>query len=222
MPGFGPNGSAVPLPERVEPALEATRISCGEIRREAAGLEVCSQSTAPAAVTYREALGEPGRYQDMEQTMVAPPAEDGDYAPAGLRLARAYANRGELAAALVWCDKAIAADKVAAPAHYLRATILQEQGRLPEALLALRQAVYAEPQFVLGHFTLGNLALKDGRSKESEKHFENALSLLAQCGPEDIVPESEGLSAGRLREVIGLRSGTGRNSRTTPGVGPCL
>jgi chemotaxis protein methyltransferase CheR len=117
-------------------------------------------------------------------------------------LARIYANQGKLAQALVWCNKAIAADKMTARAHYLRAAILQEQSSIPEAILALKQAVYAEPQFVLGHFALGNLALKHGRLKESEKHFENVLLLLARYEPEDIVPESEGLSAGRLREMI--------------------
>jgi chemotaxis protein methyltransferase CheR len=159
------------------------------------------------------ALYEEGRYAGMEEIIAALPSEDGDYAAAMLLLARAYANQGILAAALDWCDKAIAADKLAARAHYLRSTILQEQGCLPAALLALRQAVYAEPQFVLGHFTLGNLALKDGRSKESEKHFENALLLLAQCDAEEMVPESEGLSVGRLRELIGLYPATGRESR---------
>ena len=78
-----------------------------------------------------------------------------------------------------------------------------------EALLALKQAVYTEPQFILGHFALGNLALKQGRRKESEKHFENVLLLLARCEPEDIVPEAEGLSAGRLREMIVLPTSQG-------------
>jgi chemotaxis protein methyltransferase CheR len=123
-------------------------------------------------------------------------------AQALLLRARDFANQGKLDTALAWCDKAIAADKMAARAYYLRATILQEQGYLPEAVFALKQTVYAEPQFVLGHFSLGNLALSHGERKESEKYFENVLLLLAQYGPEDIVPESEGLSAGRLREMI--------------------
>jgi chemotaxis protein methyltransferase CheR len=66
--------------------------------------------------------------------------------------------------------------------------------------------VYVDPRFTLGHFTLGNLALQHGKRKESEKHFENALLLLAGYGPEETVPESEGLSAGRLREMIALQS----------------
>ncbi len=222
--GFEQSGSVVPLPEWVMPALEPALISCGEIRPGAPDNAPCSDRAEPSAVTYLGALAlyEQGRYEEMERMIVTRPSEGGDYAPSLLLLARAYANQGTLAAALGWCDKAIAADKLDAHAHYLRATILQEQGCLPEALLALRQAVYTEPQFVLGHFTLGNLALGEGRNRESEKHFENALLLLAECEPEDMVPESDGLSVGSLREMIGLRSATGRRFPTANKLGLCI
>ena len=153
------------------------------------------------------ALPKPGRYEDVQPSSGTLPTQNADDAPAMLLVARTYANEGNLTAALAWCDKAIASDKMAARAYYLRATILQEQGSLPEALLAFQQTVYAEPQFVLGHFALGNLALHQGKLKESRKHFENVLLLLAKYDAEDIVPESEGLSAGRLREMIVSRSG---------------
>jgi chemotaxis protein methyltransferase CheR len=148
------------------------------------------------------ALYEQGRYEDMEQMIVVLPADDSHLALAMLLLARGYANGGKLAEALGWCDKAVAADKVSASAHYLRATILEEQGSLQEAVRAFKQVLYVDPQFVLGHFSLGNLALKQGRRQESEKHFENVLLLLARYEPEAIVPESEGLPAGLLREMI--------------------
>jgi len=148
------------------------------------------------------ALYEKGCYEEVERVISALLSDGGNHASATLLLARACANQGKLAAALVLCDQAIAADKMAARAHYLRATILQEQGSLPAALLAFKQTVYAEPEFMLGHFALGSLALKQRKLKESEKHFTNVLLLLARYEPEDIVPESEGLSAGRLREMI--------------------
>jgi chemotaxis protein methyltransferase CheR len=158
----------------------------------------------PPGVGYGDALTlyQQGRYEETQRALVTLLSQDSNHAQAMLLLARAYANQGQLAEALAWCDKAIAGDKMAARAHYLRATILEEQGSIPEVLFALTRAVYAEPQFVLGHFWLGNLALKQGRQEESEKHFENVLLLLAQYEPEDIVPESEGMSAARLREMI--------------------
>jgi purine-binding chemotaxis protein CheW len=110
----------------------------------------------------------------------------------------------------------ITVNKMAAPAHYLRATILQEQGALPEAIRALTQAVYVEPQFVLGHFFLGQLVLKHGRHQESKKHFENALLLLARCEPEDIVPESEGLGRQAQRNDRSSNESTSRGRPAWP------
>jgi chemotaxis protein methyltransferase CheR len=202
VPVFDEYSPGIQLPEWTMPAQELARIPGGEPSQEAPD-QACLESVATPA-SYEQALElyEQGRFEDMERVIVALLLQDGDHASATLLLARSYANRGQLAAALVWCEKAIAADKMAARAYYLRATILQEQDSIPEALLTLKQAVYAEPQFVLGHLSLGNLALKRGKRRESEKHFENVLLLLAQYKPEDIVPESEGLSAGRLREMV--------------------
>jgi len=198
------SNARVQLPVRIEGAPYPTRVSSLQAGQRDSNGEARLQNTAPPVASYGQALAlhEQGRYEEVERMIPALLSGDGNHASAMLLLARAYANQGNLAAALVWCDKAIATDKMAARAYYLRATILQERGSLPEALLALKQAVYAEPEFMLGHFALGNLALKQGRRKESEKHFANVLLLLARCKPGDIVPESEGLSAGRLREMI--------------------
>ena len=192
-----------PSTEKAEPVLAMNYGACRDTP------EIGSEETDSRTVSQAQALAlyEQGRYEDVEQVIVTLLSQNRHDAPTMLLLARTYANQGRLSAALNWCDKAIVADKMAACAHYLRATILQEQGSLSEALLALKQAVYVEPQFVLGHFALGNLALKHGRRKESERHFENALLLLARYDEEDVVPESEGISAGRLREMIAFPSG---------------
>jgi chemotaxis protein methyltransferase CheR len=218
---FDQHRPAIQLPEWFVQIPESTQISCDEVNQKLSDNEA---HITPPSSFYRQALAlyEQGHYEDMEQMIVALSSEGADRAPAMLLLARVYANQGKLAAALNRCDQAIAANKMVAPAYYLRATILQEQGSLPEALIALRRAVYAEPEFVLRHFALGNLALNLGKTKESGKHFKNALLLLARCEPEDIVPESEGLSVGRLREMIGLRFATGRKSRTQEAVGLCM
>jgi chemotaxis protein methyltransferase CheR len=207
LPEFHAARPVVQVAEWTTQAHEPARISSDGANPVAPDSEAGSERTTPP-ISYQQAMAlyEQERYGDMEQVIAVLPLEDGNRASAMLLLARAYANQGKLSEALAWCDKAIAADKMAARAHYLRATILQERGSLPEALLALKQAVYAEPEFILGHFMLGNLALRRGRRKESQKHSENALLLLARYEVEDIVPESEGLSAGRLREMIAMPS----------------
>lgn len=117
-------------------------------------------------------------------------------------LARILANQGQLAQALEWCDKALAVDKLDPGIYYLRATILQEQGEVLEAARALKRALYLDHHFVLAHFALGNLHRLLGRSEEAERHFQNALRLLQDHQQEESLPESEGMTAGRLREVI--------------------
>ena len=196
--------SSVQPPERVFEAVEPTRSLSQSTIDQDSLRQAREQNTAPPVVSYGQvwAFYEQGRYEEVEQGIGVLLSADESHASATLLLARALADQGKLAAALVLCDKVIAADKMAARAYYLRATILQEQGSLPEALLAFKQTVYAEPEFLLGHFALGSLALKQRRLKESEKHFANVLLLLARYEPEDIVPESEGLSAGKLREII--------------------
>jgi chemotaxis protein methyltransferase CheR len=117
-------------------------------------------------------------------------------------LARAYANRGGISEALDWCDRAVAADKLNAGLHYLRATILQELELIEEAAASLKRALYLDPKFVLGHFTLGMLIQRQKKTGEARKYFENALLLLEECAPQETLPESEGITAGRLMEVI--------------------
>jgi chemotaxis protein methyltransferase CheR len=117
-------------------------------------------------------------------------------------LARTYANQGKLAEALGWCDQGIAADKLNPSNYYLRAVVLQEQGELEDAAGSLRRALYLDQHFVLAHFALGNLARHGGKVREADKHLENALGLLRRYQKDDVLPESEGITAGRLTEVI--------------------
>jgi chemotaxis protein methyltransferase CheR len=130
---------------------------------------------------------------------VRPAAAPGD-APS--LTARACANQGKLAEAAEWCEKAIAADKLNPACHYLLAAIQQELGQHDGAVRSLMRALYLDADFVLAHFALGNLRLSHGRRREAERHFENALALLRAHPRDEILPESEGLTAGRLGEII--------------------
>jgi chemotaxis protein methyltransferase CheR len=149
------------------------------------------------------ALHEEGRYAQavaiLEQlSSFSPPG------PSELRLlARCLANQGELTKALVCCDQWIASEKLNAAAHYLRAVILQEQGVLEHAGASLRNAIYLDPNFPLPYFCLGNISRFRGQFHEANKHLETAVRLLRRYQPSDIIPESDGVTAGRLIEMIG-------------------
>ena len=118
------------------------------------------------------------------------------------RKARACADGGSLAEAIEWCEKAIAADKLNPAHYYLLAAIEQERGQSETAERSLGRALYLEPDFALAHFALGNLCLSGGRRREARRHFGNALTLLRVCPADALLPESDGLSAGRLVEII--------------------
>ena len=161
-----------------------------------------TEKTQPISYTEALALYEQGRYSEAAEKIAKSLSLNQNDAKAMLLLARVCANQGKLAEALEWCEKAIFADKLNPCSHYLLATILQERGRIEEAAVSLKRALYLNQNFTLAYFALGNLTQKQGRFKESEKHFENALSLLSMYRQEDILPESEGMTAGRLKEVI--------------------
>jgi chemotaxis protein methyltransferase CheR len=118
-------------------------------------------------------------------------------------LAKRCANDGRLDDALSWCAKAIASDRLNPGLHYLLATILQEAGRIEEAVISLKRVLYLDPDFVLAHFSLGNLAREHGRQGDSERHFTHALELLCGYRQDDVLTESGGLTAGALAAMIG-------------------
>ena len=119
-------------------------------------------------------------------------------------LARTLANQGRLSEAGAWCEKTIAADKLNPASHYLFAVVLQEQGQLTDAVASLKRALYLDPDFVLAWFALGNLFRRQGRLREAEKYFQHALALLGGYAPEQCLAEGEGMTVGRLREVMCL------------------
>lgn len=116
--------------------------------------------------------------------------------------ARDCANQGRLDEAAVWCSRAIAADKLNPAHHYLMALIEQEQGQGDAAAQSLARALYIDPHFVLAHYALGNLRQSQERHNEAQRHFDNALASLRTQPPGAILPESDGLTAGRLVEMI--------------------
>ncbi|MBI4639962.1 MAG: tetratricopeptide repeat protein [Candidatus Tectomicrobia bacterium] len=201
--------SSHPLYDEMQTSFQPSFYSVVEGEREV----VPSQSTRrgdieeqkrakPRRTPYEEALAlyEQGLYVEAAEKIVGLSLQDDSKAIA--LLARSYANQGKLTEALEWCEKAIAADKLNSAYHYLRATILGEQDQAEEAVTSLKRALYLDQNFVLAHFALANLLVKQGKPGESQKYFENALSLLSTYRQEETLPESEGVTAGRLLEII--------------------
>ena len=75
--------------------------------------------------------------------------------------------------------------------------------KVDEARASLKKALYLDRNFVLAHFALANLSLRSGKMADARKHFSNVTEILSGYKPDDIIPESEGITAGRLAEIIG-------------------
>jgi len=115
---------------------------------------------------------------------------------------RLLANQGYLSEALSLCNKAIASEKLAPGLYFMRASILQEMDKTSEAITSLKQGIYIDPDYVMGHFILGNLFIRQGNSKNAKRYFKNVLDLLKGRANDDILPESDGLSVKYIREII--------------------
>jgi chemotaxis protein methyltransferase CheR len=172
------------------------------------------QPAAPSTpLAVATSLYQQGRYADAAETLLNSMATHDAPNPKVLALlARARANQGELAGALEWCDQWVAADKLDASGHYLRAVVLQELGDRAQSRRSLLRATYLRPDMALAYFALGNLARAGGKNDEADKHFANASRLLKGCQPDDVLPESDGLTAGRLMEIISSFTAFGTTS----------
>jgi chemotaxis protein methyltransferase CheR len=115
---------------------------------------------------------------------------------------RNLADQGRLTEALALCEKALDADKLDPEMHYMRAIIYNERNDEEETIASLKRALYVSSEFIPANFLLGNLLLRRGHIHAGKSYLQHVVALLKNHPHEDILPESDGLTAGRLREII--------------------
>ena len=123
-------------------------------------------------------------------------------APACALLGRAYANLGQWSEAAHWCRRAIFLDKLRLDAYYTLALVLQHEGKLEQAIKAMKNVVYIDRNYVLGHFGLANLYHSQGQLSQANKSLNNAYRLLATQADEEMLLGSSGVTVSRLRQAI--------------------
>jgi len=120
-------------------------------------------------------------------------------------LAKIFASKVRFAEAEKWIDVAIANRELAPEAHYLRGIVLQEQSRLDEALEAFRRSVFLDATFALGHFAAAGVFGRTGQSARAQKSLATVAELLAGKPADMVLPEGDGLTVGRLMELVALQ-----------------
>ncbi|MGB9618453.1 MAG: CheR family methyltransferase [Desulfomonilaceae bacterium] len=160
------------------------------------------------ALSFEEAqrLYQDGRYEELIKQVASIGSSGAGRQSADARVfalaSRALANAGRLEEAQHWCREAINSDKTNPSLRFLLATILQELGAFDEAIKTLKTAIYLDQDFVPAHFALANLEMRRGNVNISRKHFKNVLKLLEKFEDDAPIAESEGMTVGRMREIV--------------------
>ena len=117
-------------------------------------------------------------------------------------LCKAYANLGCWDDAEGWCEAAIKTNNVLIEPYYTLALVHQHQGRIGEAIQAMKKVVYLNRASILGHYGLANLYYSRGELPQAIKSLDNAWRLLATHADSELIPNSDGITFGSLRQAI--------------------
>lgn len=171
-----------------------------------------TKGTKPDPIRKAAALYDQCNYPEAESALTDYLLNDQNNIEAITLLAKIFSNQGKFNEAIELCRKGIETDKFNPVCHYLLALIFQEQGKTEEAISSLHSSIYLDHDHVLSYYTLGNILFQQGDMKKAGKYFNNALSILDKWDKEIILPGSDGLSAGRLTEILKMKKLTGNNS----------
>jgi TolA-binding protein len=86
--------------------------------------------------------------------------------------------------------------------YHAKALMAMESGDYREALQNLKRVLYMQPDSIIAHYLMGVALFSQDRRHAADKQFEMTHKLLASLKDEDIVAESDGLSAAFLRASV--------------------
>ncbi|HKA34412.1 MAG TPA: CheR family methyltransferase [Candidatus Binatia bacterium] len=198
-PARRPAASPLPLPLILPQALPrpAARPTAPRIAKSAPELKREDDAVAQAIdLIARDEI-------DAALVLLAAAAEgNGKDARIPFLLGRLAADRQHLPDAAYWLGRALALDPLNLWAHYFMALLWIEEGRLADALAALKKTTYIDPNFVLGHFYLGRIHKAEGRSEQARKSFAVVKNLLSGAGASQDLSGADGISGRQLLVLV--------------------
>lgn len=126
-------------------------------------------------------------------------------------MAKLTADLGELESTHKFLDTIEAIDPLVPQAHYLRALAFEQgsaQDKLEKAKNALRRAIYADRNFVLAHYHMGELLFSEGNLAMAKRSWQMAYTMLVGKEPAQSVPYGDGATVGTLLYALKQRMGT--------------
>lgn len=204
--GHGPERSRPVAPPPYQPSpFRATSPLRARLRRSRAR-DVKSASSAAERCEDAMASWSSGGFEVTLAGLEAVADDYPDDPRAPYMIAKIHAGRLDQDAAEKWVSAALERDRLFAPAHYVRGLVAAEDGRREDAVAAFRRCVYADPAWPLGHFVLAETLLRLGQKQRAAGALRNLERLLKDAPPDEPVPEGDGLTAGRLRELAQVQS----------------
>jgi chemotaxis protein methyltransferase CheR len=182
------------------PALYQKKSGLPEARLDSAEPWRFTLPAAPAAPAFRP---EPAPAAPR-LTVASEPAPGETDSASGLAHIRLLANRGEWERAARCCEEIREQDSLNPLVYFYHAMVLEHVGNSQRAKKLLRQAIYLDRHFVLGHYHLGLALKKENDAEHAARHFRIALELLAAMPDEQHFAEGEGITAGDLKELAKL------------------
>lgn len=152
-------------------------------------------------IVEAKVLWQRGRRRDAEQILLQLVRSEPNCEALEL-LARMSADDGRYDLALQWCERAIATDKLNASLRFLRASIMQQLDDTEAVVRAFNDVLYLEPRHVLTHYALAGHYRRIGRSREANRYIRNVKALLSEFPENEVLPGSDGLTAGWLLDVL--------------------
>jgi tetratricopeptide (TPR) repeat protein len=163
--------------------------------------EIVEVQTVDPLQKARELLNS-GRSEEARDLLVDYAGMNSKDAGALTLLGQAFANMGCWAEAEECCNHAIQLNRLGRDAYYILALVLQHQAKIGPATEAMKKVVYIDRKDVLGHYGLADLYHLQGQHSHALKSLDNVFHLLENSAENTVIPNSGGITARHLREVV--------------------
>jgi chemotaxis protein methyltransferase CheR len=194
--------------EKVHPAYKKPQSA--HSRAESAKMNVPPALSSDSVLDKAENSFKEGRYNDTitfiseiftsQVKYISLPKDQSD--KLYLLITKSCINLYNYEDALKWCTKGIEQNQLFLPHYLAMANIFQLIHANDEAIKTLKTAIYLEPENILANFSLSNLYRKNNEPDLAKKHLQLTLNILEKLDAGYIIEESEGLTAGSMRQII--------------------
>ena len=158
----------------------------------------------PATKEKAKQVFEAGQYDQCIQLILEMPDHERSLPDNMHLLIRSCANTGKLHDSRKHAETLIDQDKLNADHYHLYAMVLMEMDDVENAAASLKKAIYLSPGHLMANYMLGNIEQRQGRQPQARKLFRQVAKMLDHMEDDELVPGSEGMTAGRMRQLVKL------------------